>query len=266
MTLLHVRLNGPSTSIDLPSSVRNPSFRLKSYRVLFNRDNHGYYYGTLKCTLFNDGNCMSFTRRGDANTYFNEIPLLVDPENKHTMRENVDIDLGAVRTSSNVRFDIELFNCIERSRFDQAIFSSPDASIQSLYGVSALQPYFGTSIPMYPIPTANQPDQVTSYPTPQDFLYYKQFAADGTLLATNGVEETPADHIFPDATVWVHTGVQVGNVDPQPGGKDYDERPINQTEANIIAKSGGVLKGSGRRKNALIYAYSVDLIFEITSN
>ena len=133
----------------------------------FNRDNHGYYYGTLKCTLFNDGNSISFTRRGDANTYFNEIPLILDPEGKHTVRENVDIDLGAVRTSSNVRFDLNFFNCIERSRFDQAIFSSPDAAIQGLYGASSFQKYFGTSIPMYPVPTANQTDQVTSFPTPQ---------------------------------------------------------------------------------------------------
>jgi hypothetical protein len=260
MTLLHVKLNGPSTSIDLPSSVRNPRFRLKSYRVLFNRDNHGYYYGTLKCTLFNDGNSISFTRRGDANTYFNEIPLILDPEGKHTVRENVDIDLGAVRTASNVRFDLNFFNCIERSRFDQAIFSSPDAAIQGLYDASSFQKYFGTSIPMYPVPTANQTDQVTSFPTPQDFKSVSWYAADGTRIITG------SDKIYPDATVWVHTGVQVGNVDPQPGGKDYDERPINQTEANVIDKSVGALKGSGFRKNAIIYAYSVDLIFEITSN
>ena len=108
-------------------------------------------------------------------------------------------------------------------------------------------------------------DQVTSNPTEEDFKFYKKFAADGTLLATNG-SGAPGDHIYPDAGVWVHTGVQVGNVDPQPGGKDYDERPINQTEANVIAKSNGAITGSGFRKNALIYAYSVDLIFEITSN
>jgi hypothetical protein len=245
--------------------VKNPRFRLKGYRVLFNRNDHGYFYAKLNCTLFNDGNAMSYTRRGDSISYFNDIPLLIDPEQKHTVRENVDIDLGPVRTSSNVRFDIQFFSCIERSRFDQAIFSSPDAAIQGLYGVSALQPYFGTSIPMYPIPTANQPDQVTCNPPGDDFKFYKRFAADGTLLATNGVGD-PGDHIYPDAGVWVHTGVQVGNVDPQPGGKDYDERPLNQDEANVVAKSGGSLTGSGIRKNAIIYAYSVDLIFEITSN
>ena len=258
MTLLHVKLQGPSTSIDLPSSVKNPNFRLKSYRILFNRDNHGYFYGTLKCTLFNDGNCMSYTKKGDANTYFNDIPLIIDPESKHTVRENVDIDLGRVRMSSNVRFDIQFFNCIERARFDQAVFSSPDSNIQGLFGVSALQPYFGTSIPMYPIPTSNQTDQVTNNPTPQDFMSSSRYAADGTLLTTG-------TDVYPDATVWVHTGVQVGNIDPQPGGKDYDDRPINQEEANVIAKSGGALKGSGYRKNAIIYAYSVDLIFEITT-
>ena len=67
-------------------------------------------------------------------------------------------------------------------------------------------------------------------------------------------DTTGSDKIYPDATVWVHTGVQVGNVDPQPGGKDYDERPINQTEENVIDKSVGALKGSGFRKNAIIYA------------
>lgn len=259
MTLLHVKLQGPSTSIDLPSSVKNPRFRLKGYRVLFNRNDHGYFYAKLNCTLFNDGNAMSYTRRGDSISYFNDIPLLIDPEQKHTVRENVDIDLGPVRTSSNVRFDIQFFSCIERSRFDQAIFNSPDAAIQGLYGVSALQPYFGTSIPMYPIPVANQPDQVTNNPTPQNFKDTTRYAADGSVITTGS-------EIFPDATVWVHTGVQVGSVDPQPGGKDYDTRPINQDEANVVAKSGGSLTGSGVRKNAIIYAYSVDLIFEITSN
>jgi hypothetical protein len=112
---------------------------------------------------------------------------------------------------------------------------------------------------MYPIPVANQPDQVTNNPTPQNFKDTTRYAADGSVITTGS-------EIFPDATVWVHTGVQVGSVDPQPGGKDYDTRPINQDEANVVAKSGGSLTGSGIRKNAIIYAYSVDLIFEITSN
>ena len=203
---------------------------------------------------------MSFTRRGDANTYFNEIPLILDPENKHTVRENVDIDLGPVRTSSNVRFDLNFFNCIERKRFNQATFDSPDAAIQGLYGISTMQAQYGTSIPMYPFPTANQPDQVTNNPTPQDFLSTSKYAADGTILVSGGA------NVYPDATVWVHTGVQVGNVDPQPGGKDFTTNAINQAEANIVANSSGTLTGSGFRTNALIYAYSVDLIFEITSN
>lgn len=258
MTLLHVKLQGPSTTIDLPSSVKNPKLVLKAYRILFNKNDHGYYFGTVKCTLMNDGNVMSFTKRGDAKTYTNDIPLILDPEQKHTFRENVDIDLGTARSVSNIKFDIALFNCIERKRFDQAIFDSADPEIQGLLNVSALQQYFGNKIPMYPIPTSNMNDQVSNSPAESDFLSTTWFGADGKSLGTD------SNPIFPDANKWVHTGVQVGNVDPQPGGRDYDVRTMNVAEEVIRANSVNILTGSGFRKNAIIYAYSVDLIFEIS--
>lgn len=258
MTLLHVKLQGPSTTIDLPSSVKNPKIVLKAYRILFNKNDHGYYFGTVKCTLLNDGNVMSFTKRGDAKTYTNDIPLILDPEQKHTFRENVDIDLGTARTVSNVKFDIALFNCIERKRFDQAIFDSTDPEIQALYNISPLKKYFGTKIPMYPIPTSNMNDQVSNSPDGSDFLSTTWFGADGKTIATD------ANPIFPDAVKWVHTGVQVGSVDPQPGGRDYDVNTMNVEEEVIRANSNNILTGSGFRKNAIIYAYSVDLIFEIS--
>lgn len=258
MTLLHVKLQGPSTTIDLPSSVKNPKLVLKAYRILFNKNDHGYYFGTVKCTLMNDGNVMSFTKRGDAKTYTNDIPLILDPEQKHTFVENVDIDLGTARTVSNIKFDIALFNCIERKRFDLAIFDSTDPEIQALYNISPLKKYFGTKIPMYPIPTANMNDQVSNSPANSDFLSTTWFGADGKTIATD------ANPIFPDAAKWVHTGVQVGSVDPQPGGRDYDVNTMNVEEEVIRANSNNILTGSGFRKNAIIYAYSVDLIFEIS--
>ncbi len=259
MTLLHVKLQGPSTTIDLPSSVKNPKLVLKAYRILFNKNDHGYYFGTVKCTLLNDGNVMSFTKRGDAKTYTNDIPLILDPEQKHTFRENVDIDLGTARSVSNVKFDITLFNCIERKRFDLAIFDSTDPEIQGLYNISPLKKYFGTKIPMYPIPTSNMTDQVSNSPVGSDFLSTTWFGADGKTIATD------ANPIFPDAVKWVHTGVQVGSVDPQPGGRDYDVNTMSVEEEVIRANSNNILTGSGFRKNAIIYAYSVDLIFEISS-
>ena len=161
-------------------------------------------------------------------------------------------------TWSNVKFDITLFNCIERKRFDQAIFDSTDAEIQGLYNISPLQKYFGTKIPMYPIPTANLNDQVTNSPNDSDFLSTTWFGADGKVIATD------TNPIFPDGAKWVHTGVQVGNVDPQPGGRDYDVNTMNVGEEVIRANSNNILTGSGFRKNAIIYAYSVDLIFEIS--
>jgi hypothetical protein len=261
MTLLHVKLQGPSTTIDLPSSVKNPKIVLKAYRILFNKNDHGYYFGTVKCTLLNDGNVMSFTKRGDAKTYTNDIPLILDPEQKHTFVENVDIDMGTARSVSNIKFDIALFNCIERKRFDLAIFDSTDSEIQGLLNASSLQKYFGNKIPMYPVPTANMNDQVSNSPANSDFLSHLWFAADGKSLGSVPIEQTP---IFPDSSKWVHTGVQVGNVDPQPGGRDYDERTLNVGEELIRANSGNILTGSGFRKNAIIYAYSVDLIFEIS--
>lgn len=168
------------------------------------------------------------------------------------------MELGLARSVSNVKFDIALFNCIERKRFDQAIFDSNDPEIKGLYNMSTLQKYFGTNIPMYPIPTSNMTDQVSNSPVGSDFLSTTWFGADGKTIATD------ANPIFPDAVKWVHTGVQVGSVDTQPGGRDYDVNTMNVAEEVIRANSNNILTGSGFRKNAIIYAYSVDLIFEIS--
>ena len=67
--------------------------------------------------------------------------------------------------------------------------------------------------------------------------------------------------------------VHVGNVNPTPGGKDFDTRPIDETESKIrdTAREGSSpnytypIAGSGYRKGALVYAYAIDLVFEIST-
>jgi hypothetical protein len=256
---------------------------------------------------------MSFIKNGDANYFSSDIPLFLDPENKLTTAENVDLDLGIVQNvQSSVEFYIEMFNCIERKRFDQAYFETDDPRITGLYGKAKLnsipdnndaatgvgvnvitdkaianyqlaQQHWGTKIPMYLIPYHNyQVMQNNELGTGQsvhginaDVKRFDEFGNDITTSSGPGP--------YPSAKLWVHTGVQVGRVHPQPGNKDYTTDPINEFEKSVQSKCGtyntdatstnedGVsasvsmpyISGSGYRKGAIPYAYSIDLVFEI---
>jgi len=313
MPLLHIKLNGPRTRVNIPSTIRRGRFKLKSYRVIFNRNDHGYYHASLNCSLFNTGNMMAFTKKDDANYFSTDIPLFLDPENKHTKSENVDLDLGEVQNvQSSVEFIIDFFNCIERKRFDQAFFETNDPRITGLYGKAQLntlpaagdlgtsvavnlitdqltaaytnaQDKYGTKIPMYLAPyhnyqgIQNNNSGVTTLTFHGTHADTKQFDADGNDI-------TVGSGPFPSAKIWVHTGVQVGNVHPQPGNKDYTNDPVNEFEYNVSKNSGSYttnsskanedgstsasatipyISGSGYRKGAIPYAYSIDLVFEI---
>jgi hypothetical protein len=310
MPLLHIKLNGPRTRINIPSTIRRGRFKLKSYRILFNRDDHGYYHGALNCTVFNNGNIMNFVKKDDPNYFAYDIPLFIDPEKKLTHTENCDWDLGEVQNvSSMIEFNLQLYNCIERKRYPYAYFDSTDPAIRGLYGKATMynsgveldaQPYFGMNIPMYLVPyssltsstesdeivgttetvttlsgtitnnlsaTANvsitaTPDTTTHYteyknPLQENWTSTTLYNADGTVKAT------AATPIYPDATKYVHTGVHVGTVDPRPGQKDFDARSIDATEEKLVFNSNSAIKGSGFRKGAIIYAYTIDLVFEI---
>jgi hypothetical protein len=271
MPLLHVKLHGPRTRINIPSTIRRSRFKLKSYRILFNREDHGYFHASLNCTLFNNGNVMNFVKKDDPNYFAYDIPLFIDPEKKLTYSENCDLDLGDVQNvSSMIEFNIQLFNCIERKRYDVATFDSTDAAIRGLYGQAVMydednnkwldaQPYFGQSIPMYLVPYSHLTSTSTETIQQEDWCNTAGYNPDGT-PRTGTVGER-----FPDARNWVHTGVHVGNVNPTPGGKDFDERTIDESESKVRKASLEYLTGSGYRKGALIYAYSIDLVFEIST-
>jgi hypothetical protein len=258
--------------------MNNARFKLKSARVLFNRDSHGYYLALITSSLFDEGNVISYSKSGEPSTRFCEIPLLLQPELKNSLiYQNADWDMGRARGGGSVTFNLQFESCIERKRFSQAVFDSGDPSIAKYYGQSVYQPYYGTTVPMYMSPNSNretnstmssvypvqQPPSGTPIPfTTADFGSNSLYAPDGTNITPT---PAPTNKPFPNASLWVHTGVQVSNVDPQPGGTTFDTAPVSVEEANIIAKSGGQLTGSGFRRNAIPYAYSVDLIFEVTS-
>lgn len=308
MPILHVKLNGPRTRINIPSTIRRGRFKLKSYRILFNREDHGYYHGALNCTIFNSGNIMNFVKKDDPNYFAYDIPLFIDPERKLTQSDNCDWDLGEVQNvSSMIEFNLDLYNCIERKRYTTALFDSNDPTIRGLYGKATMyngsseldaQPYFGTSIPMYIVPyssltsetetdittgvgnlalsltdsneAAGTPATLTGLPQNNTVTYTEYanrqqevwthtvpFAADGTAGAAAG------SAIYPDARKYVHTGVHVGKVDPRPGQKDFDTRYVDPIEEKVVSKSAGAITGSGFRKGAIIYAYTIDLVFEL---
>lgn len=257
--------------------MNNARFKLKSARVLFNRDSHGYYLALITSSLFDEGNVISYSKSGEPSTRFCEIPLLLHPESKNSLIfQNADWDMGRARGGGSVTFNLRFESCIERKPFSQAVFDSGDPSIAKYYGKSVYQPYYGTTVPMYLSPNSNlatnttmssvygvqQPPGSISSLTTTDFGSNNLYARDGTNITPN---PAPTNKPFPSSTLWVHTGVQVTNVDPQPGGPTFDTNPVSVEEANIIAKSGGQLTGSGFRRNAITYAYSVDLIFEVTS-
>jgi len=271
MTILHVRLRGPTTTITLPPSLNTARFKLKGFRILFNRPDSGYYLATVTSSLFDEGNVISYSKSGEPSTRYSEIPLFLTPGSILTQDFNMDWDLGRVRGTSSVSFTIKFHNCIERARMSEAYFDSNDPAITMLYGASKYQPYFGTKIPMYISPISNQAGQTsmtnaTSIGGPsltyQDFGSNARYAPDGTNITDS---PAPTNRPYPSSTTWVHTGVQFGSIDPQPGGVSYDTSVTSVEEANIVAKSGGALTGSGFRRNAIMYAYSVDLVFEVTT-
>ncbi len=280
MTILHVKLNGPTTQINLPAGVTRFNMVLRSYRVLFNRPAHGYYQAMVNCSLLNGGNAMSFAKASDAQSWTYDFPLFLEPGIISTTKDSVDWDFGTINTSgSTIAFNIKLLNCIERKRFDQASFESSDPSIQMLYGkcISGTaggtvgpntQQYWGNKIPMYPVPYTNQTGTGTSVymndnfvsaitnPGGMNFSSTTWRDADGNTIATGS-------NVYPTSAIWVHTGVQIN--DPQPGGQDYDMRPISADEQRVVNNSGGAISGSGYRRGAIIYPYSIDLVFEITT-
>ena len=124
MVLLHLRLQPGTTQIAIPENIKRGHLRLKSYRILFNRQNHGYYHASLSSALINTGNVIAYTIPNDAVHYMPTLPLFIDPENKLTY-ETVDWDLGDVRnTLSTLQFNLQFFNCIQRSRYDLAYFDN----------------------------------------------------------------------------------------------------------------------------------------------
>jgi hypothetical protein len=87
-----------------------------------------------------------------------------------------------------------------------------------------------------------------------------RFDADGNEIADSG-----SDAVTPyPAPIYVHTGVQVGSVDPRPGGRDYSLHRMTPQEEKEYTNSTQRITGSGYRTNAVIYPYTMELIFEIT--
>jgi hypothetical protein len=213
---------------------------------------------------------MNFVKKDDPNYFAYDIPLFIDPEKKLTYSENCDWDLGDVQNvSSMIEFNIQLYNCIERKRYTLATFDSTDAAIQGLYGKAQMwdgtqfvdaQKYFGQSIPMYLVPHSAKTSTSTETPITQEpWTYTDWYDANGNNISTSGTAP------FPDARKYVHTGVHVGDVNPTPGGKDFDDRPVDETERKVQKASTLAIDGSGYRKGALIYAYAIDLVFEIST-
>lgn len=280
MTILHVKLQGPSTQINLPAEVTRFNMVLRSYRVLFNRVNHGYYQAMVNCSLLNGGNAMSFAKASDAQSWTYDFPIFLEQVAQSTTRDSVDWDFGTINTSgSTITFNMKLLSCIERKRFDQASFESNDPSIQMLYGkcISGTnggtvgpntQQYWGNKIPMYPVPYTNQTGftaniysndnlvVATTNPGGINFSSTTWRDADGNTIATGS-------NVYPTSAIWVNTGVHL--VDPQPGAQDFDMIPISANVQRVVNNSGGAISGSGYRRGAIIYPYSIDLVFEITT-
>jgi hypothetical protein len=172
MTLLHVRLFGDKTVINLPSAFRKGRISLRGYRVLFNRDNHGYHHMSVRSTILGRANVAAFTAEGNPDGYTAELPIWLNPENKLSEDKSMAWDLGRVENpGSAIQFDMRLYNCIERKRYDQAFFpeSTLDVNIRTLKGLSAHQLYFGqygTAVPLYLFPKSYLPSQaLTTEPT-----------------------------------------------------------------------------------------------------
>jgi hypothetical protein len=264
MTIVHIRLYGGRTQVNLPSTFRKGTITLRGYRFLFNRDDHGYYHASVRTTLLDGTNVISFTTKGLGDRYSAELPLWIDPEKKLTQDTQITWPLGRVENPNTVvLFELALYNCIERKRYDQATFDTTvvDANITGLKGLSPQQQYFGefgNSVPLYVIPKSYLPSQETSAAIEAEFYSQFRHNKDGEAVTSTSDGTKP----YP-STIYVHTGVQVGSVDPTPGGKDYSTHRMTPQEESEF-KAGGAVVGSGYRTNAVIYPYTMELIFEIT--
>lgn len=295
MTIVHVKLYGGRTQINLPSSFRKGSLTLRGYRFLFNRDDHGYYHASVRTTLLGGTNVISFTTKGYGDRFSSELPLWIDPEKKLTQDTALTWPMGRIENPNTVvLFELALYSCIERKRYDQATFDTTivDANITGLKGLSTQQAYFGefgNSVPLYVVPRSMLPngDDVekietgtiewegdgtaantwadglynTTINSLEDEFYSRyRFDADGTQIGDSG-----SDSVKPyPAPIYVHTGVQVGSVDPRAGGKDYSTHRMTPQEEKEYANSTQRITGSGYRTNAVIYPYTMELVFEIT--
>lgn len=258
MPILHIRLYGPQTQINIPSVIRQARFKLKGYRILFSRENHGYFHAAVTTNLFKDGNMLAFVQENAPTTYNYDLPLFVDPEKKLTYMDNCDWDMGIVSNlGGKIDFQVQLYNCIERKRYDQAFFDTKSKETTVYYGVNPEQAYFGQHVPLYVVDTGYTDSQLYD-------ASGNQTATTDTIDPNTGVKTT-GSFVYPTAKKYVHTGVELAGVDPQPGGADYDARPINPVEAQAISRSGNQLTGSGYRTGPLTYPYSIDLLFEYST-
>src|SRR5688572_3954613 len=165
MTLLHVRLFGDKTVVNLASAFRKGRISFRGYRVLFNRDNHGYHHLSVRTTLLGRANIAAFTAQGNADGYTAELPVWLNPEAKLSQDTSLVWPLGRIENpGSAILFELKLYNCIERKRYDQAFFSTSvaDVNIRTLKGLSKHQTQFGEygdAVPLYLFPksfTTNQ--------------------------------------------------------------------------------------------------------------
>jgi hypothetical protein len=269
MTLLHVRLFGDKTVINLPAAFRKGRITLRGYRVLFNRDNHGYHHMSVRSTLLGRANIAAFTAQGNPDGYAAELPIWLDPEAKLSEDKSITWPLGRVENpGSAIVFEMALYNCIERKRYDQATFpeTTLDPNIRTLKGLSPQQPYFGQfgeSVPLYLFPRSYKPDQ--SLDADADTNGIGDSFEEINIYNAKGVKlnSAPAATAIYPSTRWVHTGVQVGDVDPTPGGRDYTEHRTTAEEVEMYNNSDFEITGSGFRTNAIIYPYTIELVFEL---
>ena len=335
MPILHVRLTGSQTQVNLPPSLQKFNIKLKGYRILFNVNNHGYYHASLGCTLFQH-NVMSFTSNGQANNYTMELPLFIDPEAKDTFFQAIDYDIGTVQnTNSVLTFQLALKNCISRSRCDLALSSTASLIATSLASSTQTQINgYINGASAYLVPQATQSNELPYTSTARfdangnliagssvapgtvSFGGTATFATTITITGTNttfssttagltaggqiyitalqqnftvvsitdnthavlawptGMQDLPNIPAFtnsaylvsgnyPSAYKWVHTGVALQGLDPQPGNNNYDQTVNSPNEQNQVSNSSNQLYGSGVTKGFSPYAYSVDLVFEI---
>lgn len=134
MPLLHIRLFSDKTSISVPQGLRKANFKLKGYRVLFTQDKHGYYHASVNTNLIQNGSVIAFTTINAPTSSTYDIPLLLNPDEKQTVYENCDWNLGYIdNLPSSVFFNITFFNCIQRTRFDRAFFNTNNNGFQNLF-------------------------------------------------------------------------------------------------------------------------------------